>query len=94
MLHEFLVQVPTIERDDVGQGPFEPVRTGRQDRRCLAVCQFGCGLLGTLAEGVAAFRTVDALAADLGFLAVVENDQRIAVLDTDDLYGEAGVSNT
>ena len=43
------------------------------------------GLLGFLAEGLVAFRAVDAFQADVDLLGSVEDDDGVAVFDTDDL---------
>jgi hypothetical protein len=54
----------------------------------LACRHAGRGLLGFLAKGLAAFRAVDAFQANVGLLAALDDDDRVAVLDAHDFGGE------
>ena len=65
-----------------------PIRLFDPDGVGLSIDQTGCELLGLGGEGLARFRAVDAFHADLGFYAVPEDLNSVAVRDSDNLAGE------
>lgn len=78
---QLLVEAPSVNQDDLGQGPTASITSKRADRDNSADSQVGSELPGVVAERLAAFGTVDTLEPDLLGAAVVVNGEAVAVLN-------------
>ena len=88
LLDEFLIEIHAIGQEHISQGALVLVMAVGLDRHVLPEGEVRGGLLGSLAEGLALLRAVDATEADTFRVLVVQDFEGVAVEDGDDRAGE------